>query len=106
MLSEIQVLTEKDIREAKFRVYKIADKLAEQFHPTFVKNEWTWAWPEQGIPSQEDIEITILEMVKGLSAGTQISSVSTGRIWITVIKSQYDFAANVEVFLSHDRAHV
>lgn len=106
MLSEIQVLTEKDIRDARYRVRKVADKLAAQFHPTFTKNEWTWAWPNNGIPTQQDIEITIECLVNDLSSGTQISSVSTGRIWITAIKSQHDFSVHVEVFLSQNRAHV
>ena len=99
MENELSVLTEKDIRDSISRVTLVSDKLAESFHPTFVQNKWTWAWPSNGIPAKIDIEVTIDVLVKSLYSGNTSATVSTGRIWIRAIKDQYSKAVNLEVFL-------
>jgi hypothetical protein len=85
-------LTKEDIVAARCDVDTHASELAKEFQPIFQKCGWTWSGGLKsmctGVPTEEDIDITLRVLASNLYPGKERSNVSTGRLEIVVKKSE------------------
>ena len=84
-------LTKEDTVRARCDIDTHAQDLAKEFHPIFKACGWKWSGGLRrggsGVPTEDDIEITLRVLAGNLYPGGPRAVVSTGRLEIEVTKS-------------------